>query len=224
MSKSKIFGTFLLIFSISSGTIGSSKSIASNKSIQPCILGSETGAIGSNCHSSIPTSKTTFSNNLAPSRISAVVYDIVCFATRNQDGCDSDSIYKIQRGTNITAYFKQVTSVQQGTKSLVSFKNDRNQNSQKITISEMESLSSRGAEVYILFDQEENFLVPGTSGRMKRFVVVSLFNRKSGKFQEFDYDVNAINFKIGNTKIRKIPLKSAALKSWRILKNYEFGK
>jgi hypothetical protein len=133
------------------------------------------------------------------------VYDVICFQAMglgvSRTMCSPDQTYKVSRNTQVTVYLKQETSVQQGTNTIVAFKyKDKNNNGelQKITVPEMESLASEGANVYTMYYH----IVPVMLSNSQHFVEVELFNKDLGSFKMFDQDRTQVVFETGDTKVR----------------------
>jgi hypothetical protein len=136
---------------------------------------------------------TKFGNsNSAESPITTVpiTYDVICFQRRSFSTmgveCSPDQIFKIPRGTKVTTYLKTETSVQQGRNINISFDTDKS--TEKISISEMESLSSKDSQVYVM---NSHLNTPLTTGILPAGYTaqVNIFDRSSGKFKVFGQGV-----------------------------------
>jgi hypothetical protein len=134
-----------------------------------------------------------------------VVYDVICFQAMglgiSRTMCSPDDTYKVPRNTQVTVYLKKETSVQQGTNTTVTFdyKNKINNGQiQKITIPEMESLASGGANIYSMYYHN----MPVLSGPNQHYVEVELFNNQNGGFKMFEQKSTPVIFMTGDTKIR----------------------
>jgi hypothetical protein len=133
------------------------------------------------------------------------VYDVICFQAVgfavDRTMCSPDGTYKVPRNTEVTVYLKKETSVQQGTNTIVAFKyNDKNNGQlQKITVPEMESLASQGANIYTMY---YHMAVNGLFEKTQDSAEVEIFNSKLGKFKMFDKSSTQVVFATGDTKIR----------------------
>jgi hypothetical protein len=112
---------------------------------------------------------------------SPVVYDVICFP---QSGllttgvsCQPENIFKVPRGTKVTAYLQTVTSVQQGSNINTSFTTDTKSDEEKISVSEMESLSLKDAKIYVVTRE--------VGGRFDIFA--------QGEFQKLGEDTSRVN-------------------------------
>jgi hypothetical protein len=132
------------------------------------------------------------------------VYDVICFSalgfwSESEARCLDDSIYKVPRNTKVTAHLEKKTSVQQGTNTVIAFKYDNENGTEleKISVPEMESLASQGANIYGMYHHAVS-----TFGPSQNYAEVVLFNNKIGKFKVFDRNPNQVFFATGDTKIR----------------------
>jgi hypothetical protein len=133
-----------------------------------------------------PTVSSSVSNpSPTPSPIN---YDIICFQRHDFSTmgvkCNPDQIFKIPRGTEVTTYLETKTSVQSGKYITISF--TATKQTEKISISEMESLSSKDSQVYVMNSDSKvsvgsAFFRQGEAYSAK----VSIFDRNSGKFKLF---------------------------------------
>jgi hypothetical protein len=148
---------------------------------------------------------TTTTKSPTPEPVKAPeVYDVICFSalgfwSEAEAKCLDDSIYKVPRNTKVTAHLEQKTSVQQGTNTVIAFKYDRKNGTEleKITVAEMESLASQGANIYGMYRHAVS-----TFSTSQNYAEVVLFNNKLGKFKVFDRNPNQVVFATGDTKIR----------------------
>jgi hypothetical protein len=162
------------------------------------------GEAGTGVAPDCSTPKDTINVSSTPTP-SPVVYDVICFQAVglmvDRTMCSPDDTYKVPRTTEVTVYLKKNTSVQQGTNTTVTFdyKNKiHNGQIQKITIPEMESLASQGANVYSMY--YHNMPVMGEPNQ--HYVEVELFNNQNGGFKMFDQKSTQVVFMTGDTKIR----------------------
>lgn len=190
-----------LLFTLLSTFISSCES--KKESSQICTGKPGTGTIDYSTCVDTSSPKSTPSNSPSP-----VAYDVICFP---QSGlfvsgikCQPENIFKIPRGTKVTAYLKTVTSVQSGSNVTSYFKTNGNQ--EKISVSEMESLSSNDAKIYVIESK--------LGGNFDLYAIrVLLFNKNSGKFDVFAQggfqksgeDTSEFIFTSGDTDIRYIP-------------------
>ena len=184
-----------------------------SKSLASCLIISCMSVAITSCNSSSSGvyrgslySETSTTTSPSPEPVKAPeVYDVICFQAMGlgvgRTMCSPDQTYKVSRNTQVTVYLKKETSVQQGTNTIVAFKyKDKNNNGelQKITVSEMESLASEGANVYTMYYHN----VPVMLSNSQPFVEVELFNKDLGSFKMFDQDKTQVVFETGDTKVR----------------------
>jgi hypothetical protein len=178
MNTSKIIGSCLIISCISFTTTGCNKSSSQISSIRPVSEKSFTPA-----------------EPVKPPE----TFDVICFAAQgmmvSRTMCDPDQTYKVPRNSDITVYLDKKSSVQGGNNTVVTF-DYKNKNSttqmQKISISEMESLASQGANIYTM----AYHLIVDWQGNIPA-VEVELYNKELGKFAMFDRDRTQVIFKTG---------------------------
>jgi hypothetical protein len=178
--------------------------------------------LSSSCNREYPSKDTdNISSTPTPSPI---VYDVICFQAVglgvDRTMCSPDETYKVPRETEVTVYLKKETSVQQGTNTRIFFnyKNKiNNGQTQKITIPEMESLASQGANIYTMYYH----IVPVMLSNSQQFVEVELFNNKLGGFQMFDQDKTQVVFTTGDTNLRveKPPRKEGLMGDMQAVQN-----
>jgi hypothetical protein len=177
-----------------------------SKALSFCLIISYVGIAATGCTNPNISASTNAVNSPTPVESKAPeVYDVICFQAMglgvSRTMCSPDETYKVPRNTQVTVYLKQETSVQQGTNTVVAFKYKYKNNSdslQKITVSEMESLASEGANVYTMYYH----LVPVMLSNSQPFVEVELFNKDLGSFKMFDQDKTQVVFETGDTKVR----------------------
>jgi hypothetical protein len=130
-----------------------------------------------------------------------VRYDVVCFAepgfSIGSIRCDATSIYKVPRGTKITTFFKRTTGLQHDNDSAVSFTTSTIK--QQISTAEMESLVSRGADIYAMYYQ-----IPSILQKYPTQSIVDIFDVKSGKFKKFAKARNQLTFTTGSSNFRVV--------------------
>jgi uncharacterized protein (DUF2147 family) len=147
---------------------------------------------------------------------SPITYDVICFqrhalSTMGVE-CDPDQIFKIPRGTEVTTYLETKTSVQSGKNTINGFRTDKQ--TEKISDSEMESLSSQDSRIYVLDMTSDTVLVGSLlSGEKHKIYAckVNVFNRNDGKFQLFGQgefqklgeDTSKFIFTAGDTEIKQ---------------------
>jgi hypothetical protein len=115
-------------------------------------------------------------------------YDVVCFLISfDQIKCNPESIVKVPRGSAIGFRMIKKTSVQNGIQTAISL--DHSNDAKDISVSEMESLASSGANIY------------AAKGRNEDEIWVYLFKPSTGKFELFGRRKDTINFTSGDTEI-----------------------
>jgi hypothetical protein len=138
-----------------------------------------------------------------------VVYDVFCFQAVglavSGTQCGNEDTYKIPRGAKITVSAKTSTSVQGGSETNAHYESDRD--SEKISIAEMESLATQGANVYVMYYNKRSveFSKPGIENDVFGFepaIEVELYDSKTGKFKMFDKDSVKVVFTSGDTQER----------------------
>jgi hypothetical protein len=104
-----------------------------SKALASCLIMSCISITTTGCNkpsSQISSSISTTVKSSTPSAKAPEVYDVVCFAAHglavSSIRCDNNSTYKIPRDSKVTAYFEKITSVQQGSNTIVSFKSNNN--------------------------------------------------------------------------------------------------
>jgi hypothetical protein len=191
MSKSKFLSTFLTVFFIGYGITGCSKSNEVN------IGEKETGSIASNPSDPSLTSKITPSISPSPT---PVVYDVICFRATglavSGTQCSDDQTYKVPRGAKITVSTKTSSSVQRGSETNAYYESTKH--TEKISIAEMESLASQGANVYVMHYHMEVVLLSAS----KPSVEVELYNSEISEFKMFDKDASQVIFTTGDTQVQ----------------------
>jgi hypothetical protein len=190
----------LLVYSVIFISSCESKVTTTNKS-GICIGKPGTGAAG-DCSGD---SENTNSSPSVP-----ITYDIVCFQLHSFSNigirCDPDNVHKISRGAEVTVYLKTETSVQQGNYISVHF--NANKSTEKISVSEMESLSSGNSQVYVVDSELKYF--GGVRSASTYSAEVNIFDRSSGKFkllgegetQELGNDKSKFTFIAGDVDVK----------------------
>jgi hypothetical protein len=153
------------------------------KKSQVCIGEPGTGVTGDKCHDLDDTKQ---ASNPGPSSVaspSPTIHDVICFRkdinlAESGVRCRPEQIYKVPRGTKVTAFLKTVSSVQQGTQLQTYFKTDAT-TQESITVAEMESLSTQGAKIYAIdFTADPSNIV-----NKKHATQIYYFDQSSGGFQ-----------------------------------------
>jgi hypothetical protein len=185
MNKLKILSGFLLISLIASELVGCSKSDIQANQVDASENNAATSPISS---SSTPINQITPSSNPTP-----IVYDVICFQSIGAM-CGNEETYKVPRGAKIRVSPKISTSVQGGSQTITSYESDKN--TEKVSVAEMESLATEGANVYKMY-YDSDFSSGGEST-----VEVKIYNSKLGEFKMFDREPSQVIFITGDTKLR----------------------
>ena len=194
MIKSNIFGAFLLMSFITSELVGCSKSDIQANQVD---VGKKEATVSPNSADPTPANQINPSNSPSPT---PVVYDVICFQAIglgvSSTKCGDEGTYKVPRGTKITVSAKTSSSVQGGNQTNTYYESDKN--TEKISITEMESLASQGANVYVMYYHMDASMMDG----LEPTVEVELYDLNLGKFKMFDKDSSQVVFMTGDTKVR----------------------